>query len=114
MFIVRDIGQSKKFLSVVEQPTPSALQPCHSSQDLGQNDKERRQPFHGSILSLISGTTKPLIYQGRNFVSKILNCAGRPEPGASGGVITIPTFPTSHPPAVSPPGSSPVVGPIPA
>ena len=66
---------SSFFIYCCEQPTPSALQPCSPLRDpnLGQNDKERRQPFHSPILPLIFGTDKPLIGQGRKTVSKLLS-----------------------------------------
>ena len=57
-----------------EQPTPSAARLYSLSPDpnIGQNDKERRQPFYSPILPLIFGTAKPLIGQGRETVSKLL------------------------------------------
>lgn len=43
-----------------------------ASRGFGLRSKLAHSRFHGLVWSLIYGTAKPLIYQGRSFVSKIL------------------------------------------
>jgi len=51
----------------------------HETLNIGQNDKERRQPLHSPIWPLIFCAAKPLIEQGRGGVSKLLLIRSRED-----------------------------------